>query len=243
MKNRDIIFIFVLGVLVGALSFGVLNVFGHYEAIFSLSAIEWSAVATAGATIGLAILTFLYVRLTGRVLSSQTDPYITITVASAPHGPYLLQLLIQNAGRGLARDIRFEIYWHESVEKSEITDASAKFMENLKEGPIRDGIPALASGETRRVNLNIFPEVKRALDGRKITAICRFRSNQRDMPAVESVLEVDSFAHTSVADSPLLKVANELEKIGKLIGVLATGSKKLKIDVETMPDNESSDKK
>jgi hypothetical protein len=69
---------------------------------------DWSVGITAGASIVLCVLTFVYVRLTSKILSIQSDPCVILTVVSDEERPTLLQLVARNIGTGLAHDINFE---------------------------------------------------------------------------------------------------------------------------------------
>lgn len=241
MKNRDTVFIFTVGILIGALGFGFLSTFhGGFE-LPSLSAVEWSATISASATVALAILTFVYVRLTARVLAAQSDPYVAIMVTQAFHGPLLLQLLVKNTGKGMARDISFDLSWHESEDLSAVTPEAQKFLEELNFGIIKDGIPVLGPGEERRLHLNTFNDVYAILADRKIAATCNFKSDFRRMPPVESVLDVKSFQGTSAADPPILKVANKLERIEENLRHLTTGNKKLHVNISSSFEQKNSD--
>ena len=70
--------------------------------------IHWSPWVTAGATIVLAVLTYRYVRLTGKILATQSEPCVILTVVHDDDRATVLQLVARNVGTGLAHDIRFE---------------------------------------------------------------------------------------------------------------------------------------
>lgn len=72
-----------------------------------ITALDWSDWVTSIATLILAILTFLYVRLTSKILTSQSDPCVVVTVVHDKDRPSILQLVARNVGSGLAKDIRF----------------------------------------------------------------------------------------------------------------------------------------
>src|SRR3989304_6890020 len=79
------------------------------DLIVSMSkSIDWSAWVTTVATAVLALLTFIYVRLTKRILENQSNPCVIVSVIHDDERPTILQLVIRNVGAGLAKDISFE---------------------------------------------------------------------------------------------------------------------------------------
>jgi len=169
-----------------------------------------SAIVTALATIVLAILTGVYVRITGRMLDSQSNPLVIIfTAQSDMHGAFL-DLVVQNIGVGVAHDIRFEfskrlpikVYGFEEGKEDELT-----YMER---GPFADGIPALGPGERRRVLWGSFKALAKFIGDDPIIATCKFKRNGAEMTPTHCPLEVISFSHSFLGKSDLAKIAGSL---------------------------------
>ena len=203
------------------------------------SSIDWSAWVTALATVILAILTFIYVILTRKILSSQSDPCVVLTVVHDENRSTVLQLVAKNVGTGLAHDIRFEFShpipsraWGLSAEK-------AKKAEKMNDGPLIDGIPALGPGESRKIDWGQFGGLKASIADSKIVAKCRFKKNGKEMPPIVCPLDVESFSGTVAAESPSSKTTKELEKISKTVQQLASGFHKLKVEITSMPEKSS----
>ena len=203
------------------------------------SSIDWSAWVTALATVILAILTFIYVILTRKILSSQSDPCVVLTVVHDENRSTVLQLVAKNVGTGLAHDIRFEFShpipsraWGLSVEK-------AKKGERMNDGPLINGIPALGPGESRKIDWGQFGGLKVSIGDSKIVAKCRFKKNGKEMPPMVCPLDIESFSGTVAAESPSSKTAKELEKISKTVQQFASGFHKLNVEITSMPENSS----
>jgi hypothetical protein len=200
------------------------------------SSIDLCAWVTAIASLILAILTFIYVNLTRKILSSQSDPCVILTVVHDEDRSTVLQLVAKNVGTGLAHDIRFKFShpipakaWGIAVDKSEKAD-------EMKDGPLITGIPALGPGESRVIDWGQFGGLKASIGDLKIITNCYFKKNGKEMPPITCPLDVDSFLGTVAAESPLSKTAKEIEKISKTIENVASGFKSLKVEISSMPE-------
>jgi len=146
------------------------------------SSIDWSAWVTALATLILAVLTFIYVNLTRNILSSQSDPCVILTVVHDEDRPSVLKLVAKNVGKGIAYDVRFQFShpipakaWGLSIEDAEET-------EEMCDGPLMKGIPALGPGESREIDWGQYGGLKASIGDLDIVAKCRFKKNGREMP-------------------------------------------------------------
>lgn len=63
---------------------------------------------TVAATILLTILTGVYVWLTYKILRAQSDPHVVVYARSDELRPSVIEIVIQNVGRTVARNVRFE---------------------------------------------------------------------------------------------------------------------------------------
>ena len=200
---------------------------------------DWSAWVTASATFLLCVLTGIYVWLTRKILSAQSDPCIILTVVHDEERPTMLQLVARNIGSGLAHDIRFEYSRPLPENAWGLTSHEAKEVSEMKSGPLIDGIPALGPGECRKVDWGQYGGLVAALNDQPINATCKFKKNKKDMIPTKCILEVASFAGTEAVERSATKVAKELGEISKNIRLLATGFNKLNVNVVSLPPEES----
>ena len=203
--------------------------------------IDWSAWITTFATFVLAVLTFVYVRLTGRILAAQSDPCVILTVIHDEERASILQLVARNVGTGLAHDIRFEFSRPLPAKAFGLSAADAKEAKEMKSGPLIDGIPALGPGECRKIDWGQYGGLVSALGNETIVATCRFKKNGKEMSPIQCPLDVASFAGTVAVESSEAKAAKELEKISKSVQHLASGFHKLKVEVVSQTHNESNE--
>jgi hypothetical protein len=202
------------------------------------SSLDWSAWVTAFATLVLAILTFIYVILTRKILSAQSDPCVVLTVVHDEDRSSILQLVAKNVGTGLAHDIRFKFSRPIPARAFGLTTEGAKPAKEMKDGPLINGIPALGPGECRKIDWGQFGGLKAAIGEEKVVATCRFKKNGKEMPPTTCTLDVESFSRTVAAESPAAKSARELEKISKEIQQFATGFRKLKVEITSLPEGD-----
>lgn len=205
-----------------------------------LSSMDWSAWVTAIATVVLAVLTSVYVRLTKKILSAQSDPCVILTVVHDEDRPTILQLVARNIGTGLAHDVRFEFSHPIPARAFGLSVQNAQHAAEMTDGPLIKGIPALGPGESRKIVWGQFGGLKAAIGDSKIVATCRFKKNGSEMPPTSCPLDVESFSGTLVAESPLAKSAKELEKMSKELQHFASGYCKLKVEIVAMPQDTSS---
>jgi hypothetical protein len=201
-----------------------------------ITALDWSDWVTSIATLILAILTFVYVRLTSKVLSSQSDPCVVLTVVHDEDRASILQLVAKNLGTGLAHDIRFTFSHPLPARAFGLIEQNARKAETMTEGPLINGIPALGPGEYRKIDWGQYGGLKVAIGDSKIIATCHFKKNSKEMKPVICPLDVESFSRTVAAESPASKTVKELEKISNSLGHFASGFHKLKVDITSMPE-------
>lgn len=203
-----------------------------------ITALDWSDWVTAIATLILTLLTFLYVRLTSKILSSQSDPCVVITVVHDENRPSLLQLVAKNVGPGLARDIHFTFTHPLPARAFGLTVEGAKKAETMTEGPLINGIPALGPGECRRVDWGQYGGLRAAIGDSKIIATCHFKKNSKNMKPIKCPLDVDSFLKTVANESPASKSVKELEKISELLSHFSSGFHKLHVEITSTPEKD-----
>ncbi len=195
------------------------------------NSINWGVWVPAAATVILAILTYIYVRLTRGILEGQSNPCVIVSVVHDEERRTILQLVIRNVGSGLAQDISFELSRPIPARAWGIAENEAKVAEPMSRGPLIDGVPALGPGDERKIDWGQYGGLMKNLGTEPIVVKCKFKKNGKPMPPIECKLDVKSFEGTVAAEKPSAKVAKELESIAKDFHYLATGFNKLRIEI------------
>jgi hypothetical protein len=174
--------------------------------------IFWTAVAAVSASLS-SLFAALYTWLTFRLVRSLNEPNVILYVRHDESRPTILQIVIENIGRGLATDIRFtssrSIPWHAW---NSTTNESGP-VQPMAEGPLINGIAALAPGDARKLSWGQYKGLKQALGGEPIIITCTYKHGNRKMPPVVSKLEIASFALTDAVGSEGTRVIRELQRI------------------------------
>jgi hypothetical protein len=206
-----------------------------------VAALDWSAWVTAGATVILAVLTAVYVIVTARILATQSDPCVVLTVVHDEDRSTILQLVAKNIGAGIAHDIRFEFSRSLPARAFGLSKEDAKNAVTMEDGPLINGIPALGPGETRKIDWGQYGGLLAALGDKPIIATCRFKKSAKEMSPTICPLEVASFAGTVAAETSAARAARELEKISRNLQHLVSGFSKLKVEVVSLPVEKKDD--
>lgn len=182
----------------------------------------WTAVAALAASAS-ACLAALYTWLTYRLVRSQKEPNVIVYVRHDESRPSLLQIVIENIGRGLATDVSFKASRPIPARAWGISEAEAKPSEPMTEGPLVHGIPGLGPGDSRKLTWGQYGGLKNALGDEVIEIVCRYGDGRRRRQySVVSKLDVRSFAATDAVPSDAARVTRELERIAKAVENLGT---------------------
>ncbi len=185
-----------------------------------IASIDWSAVGTvvsAIATVVLVFLTGIYVWLTHKTLRSQTDPLVIVYVSLSSKHPDVLQIVIENIGKSVARDISFEPERRIPHRAWGNKPETARKFEWMETGPLVKGIPALGPSESRRINWGNYFGLKVALTDKPLRITCKFKDiTLRSMPPAECILDISSFEGTDPSPiNPYHQLAEMLEQLKK----------------------------
>lgn len=169
------------------------------------------------ATIVLVVLTGFYVAFTYQIVRAQTDPCVIVYVQQNEVWPTLLEIVIENVGRGLARDVEFEL--SEPIPHC-VSDPNLQG-KAMDSGPFVNGVPALAPGGKRKILWGNYPDVERIVGDRHLRVTCRFRRASSDffatkIEATDCLLEYASF-RDSLALSTVHELLKRLERVAKNI--------------------------
>lgn len=190
---------------------------------------------TTIATVVLAGLTFLYVRLTKRLVEALSDPCVTIQVAAKEDSARQIQLVVQNSGNGIAYDINFGFSRPLPFKSKQEARNGESLSNAMASGPLIVGIPALGPGERRKIRWGDIGFLSEAIGDEPIIATCKFRKNNKDMTPITCPLEVNSLFGTTIKRSPTYQLSRDIEKISRKIEYLTTGFSKLHVAIDSFP--------
>ncbi len=177
---------------------------------------DMAPIATFGATAVLAIITFFYWRAVQRQVHAQTSPCVILYASIDQSRLSIIQLVVKNIGTAMAYGVQFKFSAPVPHRAFGLDMAKAKTVEPMSRGPLIDGIPTLAPGETRRIDWGQIAGLTKNL-GKPIEAICSFTDGKADMPPTRAVLEVDSYLMTVAVESELARIDHKLEKIARVV--------------------------
>ena len=184
------------------------------EVLAVLGAVDWTSLGTLASTITLAVLTGVYVVLTRRLVRAQSDPCVIVFARHDHSRPTFIQIVIKNVGRSLARDVNFTLSSPIPHRAFGLDSDNSSDVGPMAEGPLLDGIPALAPGEERRITWGQYGGLTKALGKKCVTVTSTFRSGNQKLAPVESVLEIRSFVITDAVDTDgARQCAKELKRI------------------------------
>lgn len=179
------------------------------------------ALANLAVAVALAILTGIYVHLTHRLVQVSSEPCVIISVRRDDAHPRELLLVVENIGKGMAKDVQFHL------------SEPIPFQFSMDETPaiFRNGIPALAPGDRRVLGWGMWEWLQEKLDNREIKVRCKFKRvasgidfSDNECDPIDCVLEIASFFDERLipADGAkacaveLAEIANELRRFADL---------------------------
>jgi hypothetical protein len=205
-----------------------------------------SAVVSAVATVVLAILTYLYVRLTRALLVAQVRPCVIVRAQHDHLAPSIILLLIENVGKSTAYNVRFhpDRPIPERAFGIEIPSAP-KPNQYMTVGPFVKGIPALAPGERRVFTWGQFGGLKAALGDKRLEIRIEYKDGVAES-AKEckdfSYLDVDSFEGTDASDrDPTRACAKELQEVRRTLESWNRRGSALRVDVVDLEEERRKD--
>jgi len=182
--------------------------------------IFWTVVGAFAATFSAGIAA-IYTWLTFRLVRGQIEPNVVIYVCHDLTRPTMIQIVVENIGRGLASDVRFIASHRIPCRAFGLDESTADPANFMTHGPLINGIPTLGPGDSRRIDWGQPGGLKKALAGEKISITINYKHGKKEMPPVEAVLEVGSFEGTVANESEAARSLKALEKIGTAIEKLS----------------------
>ena len=193
-------------------------------------------IIAAGATVLMAIVAVVTTIINYFILRSQVDPKVIVYLTADTGRPTLILLVIENTGRGVARDVRFETSRPLRTHAWGLANSKTTVGEEMTEGPICNGIPSLGPGSRRVITWGQYGGLSEVLGEEAIRITVRYWSERAGIfsPREEEedfILEVESFALTDASRPPVVRIADAIESVSKEIGQVITHSTDLNVTV------------
>lgn len=194
----------------------------------SAGAIDFLSLLTAVILAAVAIIAAAIAYLTYR---NQTDPLVVVYATPDYDRPTVINLIIENIGRGVAKNISFEL--SEQLPVNAFGLSKIENEEWMTSGPLVNGIPALGPGAHRIITWGQYGGLHDLLGDKAIEVNAVFyrngvfRASSLQQMKHCSLLEVSSFGATSAADNNWQrKQARQLEHIARELKAIARSSRK-----------------
>lgn len=161
-----------------------------------------------------AIISYVLLRL-------QQDPDVVVYAIPDARRPSIINLVIENIGKGIARDVTFTS--DAPVPQKAFGFEDAPKPEVMMSGPLVRGIPFLPSGDKRVITWGQYGGLLAGLptDPLSVTAHYRSQPSLRFLPKKHktcSQIDLRSFEGTDVSDHNWdKKTAEQLEKIARTL--------------------------
>lgn len=150
-------------------------------------------------------------------------------------------LVIENIGRGLAKDVTFT--FSEPLPEKAFGIENAPMPKTMSYGPLVTGIPSLGPGSKRVLTWGQYGGLEKGLEDRVVEVTAIYRSDHRYLIGSKkhktiSPLDIKSFEGTDASDKNWAKKSAEhLEKIAKTLDHATSGSRSLKVEIREGQSN------
>lgn len=182
----------------------------------------WTAVAAIASTVAV-LITCLSTYLVWQTLRSQNDPKVIVYMKHDSNRSTLLVLVIENIGRDVALRVRFKT--------SQPIPTEAWGLPSPKGAPTvlgtpfdgGDGIQALGPGDPRMYTLGQIGGLRAALPKPIRIDYTYGRSGRWRKFKGKAFIEVDSLGRLDISEPPLLRIAENSEKLVDVTDRIARG--------------------
>jgi hypothetical protein len=152
---------------------------------------------------------------------AQLMPEVVVYVRHDESRPTLLQIVIENIGRGVAMDVQFNAARPIPAKAWGLDPTNIQSAEVMQSGPLINGIPLLAPGQRRVLAWGQFAGLKKALGLEPLALRCEYKHGRKKMLNADFLLEVDSFERTDAVGNEEYRVLKELERMSKSLDHIA----------------------
>jgi hypothetical protein len=174
----------------------------------------WASIVVAMIAVSATIINYLFFR-------SQVDPHVIVYATPDDRRPSIIVLIIENIGKSVAKDVRFE--FSKPFPQDAFGFENAPQPQILNKGPLFTGIPSLGPSAKRIITWGQYG----GLGDGVIDVTVRFKG---DIPGslfpkkyvVKCPLDIKSFEHTNASDQNWDKKSTEqLKRIADTLDNLA----------------------
>lgn len=171
------------------------------------------------------------------LLRAQEDPEVVVYAVADLKRPSFINLIIENIGKGIARDISFAADRPIPSEAFGFENAAAP--KQMKKGPLINGIPFLHPGERRIITWGQYGGISRGLENKALNVTSEYYSSPklkilRKKHSTISNIDLKSFEGTDASDGNWdKKAADQLEKIAaSLKSVIDVPERSIRVSVK-----------
>lgn len=204
----------------------------------------WIEIGMLCTTLVLVLVTLSATAINYLFFRSQTDPEVIVYTSPDERRPSVIILVIENIGRGLAKNITFTSSKPLPHKAFGFGD-DAPTPRTMDYGPIINGIPSLGPHSKRIITWGQYGGLKKGIGDEIIDITISFRSDRifglgQRTHKVVCPIDIKSFAGTDASDYNWdKKVADQLEKIARTLEHVASGFRSIKVQITQ--DKESSE--
>jgi hypothetical protein len=177
----------------------------------------WASIVAAIIAVSATVINYLFFR-------SQVDPHVIVYATHDDRRPSIILLIIENIGKSVAKDVRFE--FSKPFPQDAFGFENATQPQILNKGPLFTGIPSLGPSAKRIITWGQYGGLYSGLGDGVVNVTVQFKG---DIPGsffpkkytVNCQLDIKSFEHTDASDhnwdkksaEQLKRIADTLDKI------------------------------
>ncbi|NKW88866.1 hypothetical protein HGG65_04530 [Alteromonadaceae bacterium A_SAG4] len=177
------------------------------------------------------------------VLRLQRDPEVVVYAVPDPQRPTIINLVIENTGKGVARDVRFDC--PRDIPARAFGFENAAVPESMMDGPLINGIPSFGPGEKRIITWGQYGGLKAGLGDEVLDISAVYFSSpplmvKKQKHQTTSRVDIRSFEGTDASHRNWeKKQAEQLEEIAKALVFLTDRSEgALKVTIAPTDNDE-----
>jgi hypothetical protein len=196
---------------------------------------DWITLAAFWIAVASVLISFVGAMISYYLFRSSIDPHVIVYATADEGRPSIINLVIENIGKGLAKSVSFE--FSRPIPEKAFGFADAKLPNRMQSGPLINGIPALGPGAKRVITWGQFGGLYKGLGDDAIEIRVRFRGDPAGIFAAKEhevlcPIDIKSFEGTDASDRNWAKQsASQLERIADALGHAATGFRPIKVEL------------
>lgn len=202
-----------------------------------MSDVHWAVLGAFWVSIAAALIAFGASLVNYHFFRSQIDPLVIVYATADEEHSGIINLVIENIGKGLAKNVAFELS-RSIPEHAFGTKENASVPNIMSNGPLINGIPALGPGAKRIITWGEYWGLEKGIGENVVIVTVRFRGDPIGpfdpvWHEIQCPLEIKSFQGTDASDRNWEKQsANQLKKIAEILRLSASGVRPLTIKMQ-----------